>query len=61
MPDAVSQGCRKPIEKVLGGTKGAAALSKVKLRGRARGDAVFTLARAAYNLIRLPRLLAVPA
>ncbi len=33
-------------------------LAKVKLRGRAKVDAAFTLALAAYNLVRLPKLLA---
>jgi hypothetical protein len=36
-------------------------MAKIKLRGRARVDTAFTLALAAYNLIRLPKLLAVPA
>jgi len=54
---AVSQRCRKRIEEIFGWAKSAAGLAKVKLRGRARVDAVFTLALAAYNLIRLPRLL----
>ena len=58
---AVSQRCRKRIEEVFGWIKGAAGLAKVKLRGRARVDTAFTLALAAYNLIRLPRLLAAPA
>jgi transposase len=58
---AVSQRCRKRIEEVFGWIKGAAGLAKVKLRGRARIDTAFTLALTAYNLIRLPRLLAVPA
>lgn len=58
---AVSQRCRKRIEEVFGWAKSAAGLAKVKLRGRARVDAVFTLALAAYNLIRLPKLLAAPA
>ena len=58
---AVSQRCRKRIEEVFGWIKGSAGLAKVKLRGRARVDAVFTLALAAYNLIRLPKLLAAPA
>lgn len=58
---AASQRSRKRIEEVFGWIKGAAGLAKVKVRGRARVDAVFTLALAAYNLIRLPRLLAVPA
>lgn len=55
---AISQRCRKRIEEVFGWIKAAAGLAKVKLRGRARVDAVFTLALAAYNLIRLPKLLA---
>lgn len=58
---AVSQCCRKRIEEVFGWIKGSAGLAKVKLRGRARVDAAFTLALAAYNLIRLPKLLAAPA
>ena len=40
--------------------KNSAGLAKVKLRGRERVDAAFTMALAAYNLIRLPKLLAVP-
>jgi hypothetical protein len=39
----------------------SAGLAKVKLRGRDRVDAIFVLALAAYNLIRLPKLLAAPA
>jgi IS5 family transposase len=54
----VSQRCRKRIEEVFGWIKSSAGLAKVKLRGRERVDAVFTLALAAYNLIRLPKLLA---
>lgn len=57
---AVSQQCRRRIEEVFGWIKAAAGLAKVKLRGRARVDAAFTLALAAYNLVRLPKLLAVP-
>ena len=56
----VSQRCRKRIEEVFGWIKGSAGLAKVKLRGRERVDAAFTLALAAYNLIRLPKLLALP-
>jgi transposase len=56
----VSQRCRKRIEEVFGWIKSSAGLAKVKLRGRSRVDAVFTMALAAYNLIRLPKLLAVP-
>jgi len=53
----VSQRCRKRIEEVFGWIKSSAGLAKVKLRGRIRVDAAFTLALAAYNLIRLPKLL----
>lgn len=61
-PDyAVSQRCRKRIEEVFGWSKSSAGLAKVKLRGRAKVDAVFALHLAAYNLIRLPKLLAAPA
>lgn len=56
-----SQRRRKRIEEVFGWIKSSAGLAKVKLRGRARVDAAFTLALAAYNLIRLPKLLAAPA
>jgi Transposase DDE domain len=56
----ISQRCRKRIEEVFGWIKNSAGLAKVKLRGRERVDAVFTMALAAYNLIRLPKLLTVP-
>ena len=51
---AVSQCRRKRIEEVFGWAKGSAGLAKVKLRGRAKVDAVFTLALAAYNLAVCP-------
>jgi transposase len=57
---AISQRCRKRIEEVFGWIKAQAGLAKVKFRGQARVDATFTMALAAYNLIRLPKLLAVP-
>ncbi len=53
----VSQICRKRIEEVFGWIKAQAGLAKVKLRGLSNVEAVFTFAAAAYNLIRLPRLL----
>jgi len=56
----ISQHCRKRIEEVFGWIKSSAGLAKVKLRGLDRVDAAFTLALVAYNLIRLPKLLAVP-
>ncbi len=57
----VSQRSRKRIEEVFGWAKSSAGLRKVKLRGRARVDAVFTMALAAYNLIRLPKPLGAAA
>jgi transposase len=57
----ISQRCRKRIEEVFGWIKSSAGLAKVKLRGRDRVDAAFTLALAAYNLIRLPKLLRTAA
>lgn len=56
----VSQRCRKRIEEIFGWIKSSAGLAKMKLRGRARVDAAFTLALAAYDLIRLPKLLEAP-
>jgi transposase len=58
---AISQRCRKRIEEVFGWVKSSACLAKVKLRGQARVDSAFTLALAAYNLIRLPKLLGAAA
>lgn len=58
---AISQRCRKRIEEVFGWIKASAGLGKIKLRGRDRVDAAFTMALAAYNLIRLPRLLGAAA
>lgn len=57
----ISGRCRKRIEEVCGWIKSSAGLAKVTLRGRARIDAVFTLALAAYNMIRLPKLLGAAA
>ena len=58
---AASQRGRKRSEEVFGWIKGSAGLAKVKLRGRTKVEAAFTLALAAYNLVRLPKLLAAPA
>ena len=56
-----SQICRKRIEEVFGWIKTQAGLGKVKLRGCAKVDALFTFTIAAYNLIRLPKLLPAAA
>ena len=57
---AVSQRIRKRIEEIFGWIKASAGLAKTKFRGLARVRAQFTLALAACNLIRLPKLLAAP-
>jgi transposase len=58
---AVSQRIRKRIEEAFGWIKAQAGYDRVKVRGRAKAEAVFTFATAAYNLIRIPRLLAEAA
>ncbi|SMF66100.1 Transposase [Tistlia consotensis] len=55
---ATSQRVRKRIEEAFGWIKTVACLRKARFRGRARVDPAFTFAAAAYNLVRLPRLLA---
>jgi transposase len=55
---AISQCCRKRIEEVFGWAKTQAGVAKTRFRGTKRVEASFTLALAAYNLIRLPRLVA---
>lgn len=56
----VSQRIRKRIEEQFGWIKGSAGRGKVKVRGLAKVDAVFTFAVAAYNLVRIPKLLERP-
>ena len=58
---AVSQRCRKRIEEVFGWMKASAGLAKIKLRGRRKVEAAFTLGLVAYNLVRLPKLLGAAA
>jgi transposase len=53
-----SQRVRKRIEEAFGWIKTIAGQSRTKLRGLARARWSFTLAAAAYNLVRLPKLLA---
>jgi transposase len=52
---------RKRIEEAFGWAKAAAGFARTKHRGLARVGWQFTLAMAAYNLVRLPKLLAMPA
>jgi transposase len=55
---AASQRARKRIEEVFGWIKSSAGLRQTKHRGRDRVGWRFDLAATAYNLIRLPKLLA---
>jgi IS5 family transposase len=58
---AASQRIRKRIEEVFGWGKEVAGLRRMRLRGLAKVDWAFTLRAAAYNLIRLPKLLGAAA
>jgi transposase len=53
----VSQRKRKLVEEAFGWAKTIAGCAKVKVRGLARVGFHFTMAMAAYNLIRLPKLI----
>ena len=57
---AVSQRIRKRIEEAFGWIKTIAGQEKTKFRGRERVGWAFAFAAAAYNLVRLPKLLAAP-
>jgi hypothetical protein len=57
----MSQHVRPRIEPAFGGLKTIAWMRKVKLRGLAKVDWLFVFASAAFNLIRLPKLLPRPA
>jgi hypothetical protein len=54
----ISLRCRKRIEEIFGWTKSSAGLTKFKLQGLPKTTAVFNFFTAAYNLVRLPKLLA---
>jgi transposase len=54
----ISQVIRKRIEEAFGWIKTVAVLRKTRHRGIARVGWMFTLAAAAYNLVRIPKLLA---
>lgn len=55
---AVSQRKRKRIEEIFGWEKTVGSLSQLKVRGLAKVRAVFVFNCAAYNIVRLPKLLA---
>jgi transposase len=56
---AASIRIRKRIEEAFGWIKTVAGMRKTKLRGLDKVDWAFAFTAAAYNLVRLPRLLAV--
>jgi transposase len=55
---AISQRVRKRIEEGFGWIKTVGGLRKTRHRGTARVGWMFTLTAAAYNLVRIPKLLA---
>jgi transposase len=57
---AISQRIRKRIEEGFGWIKTIAGQEKTRFRGRDRVGWAFTFAAAAYNLARLPKLMAAP-
>jgi transposase len=54
---AVSQRIRKKIEEAFGWMKMIGGQAKTKLRGEARVGFAFAFSAAAYNLVRMPKLL----
>ncbi|MBM3551421.1 MAG: IS5 family transposase [Alphaproteobacteria bacterium] len=57
---AISQRIRKKIEEGFGWIKTIAGQEQTKFRGRERVGWAFTFAAVAYNLVRLPKLMAAP-
>ncbi len=58
---AISQQKRKRVEEIFGWLKTVAGLRKTHHRGLLRVDWIFTLALAAYNLVRMRNLAAAAA
>ena len=58
---AISLRIRKRIEEVFGWTKTTGGLRKTRHKGTDRVGWAFTLTAAAYNLVRLPKLMAMAA
>ena len=57
----ISQRCRKRIEESFAWAKTIGGAARLKVKGLARANAVFTPQMIAYNLVRIPRLLAKAA
>ncbi|MGQ0702427.1 MAG: IS5 family transposase [Gemmatimonadales bacterium] len=58
---AISQAKRKRVEEIFGWLKTVGLMRQTRHRGRRRVGWMFTFATAAYNLVRLRTLTAVPA
>jgi transposase len=58
---AISQRKRKRVEEIFGWVKTVGGLRKTRHRGVARVDWMFSLALAAYNLVRMRNLASAPA
>jgi transposase len=54
----ISQVIRKQVEEIFGWGKSIGGLTQLKLRGLPKVKAKFTLTLTAYNLLRIPKLLA---
>ena len=57
----MSQRIRKRIEEAFGWIKAVAGMRRTRLRGLDKVDWAFAFTAAAYNLVRLPKLLAAPS
>ncbi len=57
----ISQRCRKRIEESFGWAKTVGGAAKLKVRGLAKARGFFIFRMIAYNLIRIPKLLAAAA
>jgi len=57
---AISQCIRKRIEEIFGWVKSTGGLDQLKVRGIEKAKTAFVLGLAAYDLIRLPKLLEEP-
>jgi transposase len=57
---SISQCIRKRIEEIFGWIKSTGGLGQLKVRGIEKAKTAFILALAAYDLIRLPKLLEAP-
>ncbi len=57
----ISQRRRKRVEEIFGWEKVVGGIRKVKVRGLDRVAALFTVALAAFNLVRMRKLVPVSA